>query len=126
MAVSSYGTSPNVVISRERMLAGKYHDIVSTALESVQPPVINVGNAVSVAMTKWVQPWPTFNFDKISYPKFQGIARYTGTPSNRPDFVKDYHFIGVMRCIDRFLSPTYSAFIFTTATGPWASPPPTP
>jgi hypothetical protein len=123
--ISSYGTSPAVVISRERMKEGKYHKIISQTISNVNPPSVTTGNGVSVAITRWVQSWPTFNFDRISIPRFDGVSQYTGVPSNRPDFIKDYHFIGVMRCIDRYLSPTYSAFIFTEASSPWASPPAT-
>lgn len=122
--LTSYGTSPRVTITRERMSEGKYHKIATQSLSNIQPPSVSTANAVSVAMTKWVQPWPTFNFNKISHPLYDRQAQYTGIPSNRPEFVKDYHFIGIMRCIDLFLSPTYNAYIFSSTSGPWPTPPP--
>jgi hypothetical protein len=46
------------------------------------------------------------SFPKICPPLYgddNSVARHTGLPINRPDYVADYHFISLMRIIDRML-----------------------
>lgn len=75
----------------------------------VTPPV---GNAdyVSAAMDNR-NSFPEFVFEKISVPQYgtqpDAIARYTGVPVNHPDYINDYHFIGLMRMVDGLVKPSY-------------------
>ena len=117
MKMSNSGTSGTFSVTNEKMTPGKYHNISQFEITTVKPPEINDGNAVSLAMTKWMQPWPDWNFEKISFPLYEGVCQFLGIPSNRPDFIKDYHFIGIMRNVDLYLAPTYQAYIYGTTTG---------
>ena len=117
MTISNTGTSGAFSVTNEDMSPGKYHNISKFEITTVKPPQINDGNSASLAMTKWVQPWPDWNFEKISIPLYDGICQFLGVPSNNPDFIKDYHFIGIMRNIDLYLAPTYQGYIYSTATG---------
>ena len=123
---SSSGTSPTFVVSGEDIIERKYHTISTFEVTTVKPPQLNSGNDASLAMSKWVQPWPHWNFDKIAFPLYDGVCQFLGTPSNRPDFIKDYHFIGIMRNVDIYLAPTYSSYIVTKTEGVGAASPPTP
>lgn len=123
---SSAGTSPRFKYTGEELIEGKYHSISSFSVTtSVTPPEVAPGNTASLSMSKWIQPWPDWNFEKIASPLYDGVCKYLGTPSNRPDFIKDYHFIGVMRTIDFYLAPSYAAFISCRTGGNTPNPPPT-
>jgi hypothetical protein len=55
-----------------------------------------------------------FTFSKICPPDYgtnDSIARYTGVPINKPDYVADFHFIGLMRATDKLLMPKNRAMI---------------
>ena len=55
-----------------------------------------------------------FNFQKITPPMYgpnDCIARHTGIPANEPDFIADFHFIGIMRAVDDMLRHRYSGYI---------------
>ena len=117
MTISNTGTSGTFPVTNEDMTPGKYHAISEFEITTVKPPEINSGNTNSLAITKWVQPWPDWNFEKISVPLYDGVCQFLGVPSNRPDFIKDYHFIGIMRNIDLYLAPTYRGYIYSSTTG---------
>lgn len=62
-----------------------------------------------------------FTFSKICPPDYgtnDSIARYTGVPINKPDFVADFHFIGLMRATDKLLMPKNRAVIGGSANTP--------
>ena len=85
---------------------------------AVAPPVVSVVQGkISSAILKWVNPYPDIAFEKIILPYFDGISQYTTQISNDPDFIKDYHFISLMRCIDLYNSITYSGIITSTRGG---------
>lgn len=76
----------------------------------VKPPEISNGNysdALGVSNS-----FPAFVFEKISTPEYgvrnDAIARFTGVPVNRPDFLNDYHFISLMRMVDKITAPKYN------------------
>ena len=114
---TSTGTSGGFVITGEDMQAIHYQQIIDVGVQDANPPVMGDGTAVSLAMTKWINPWPEFTFDAITVPKYDGIAFYLATPMNKPDFVKDYHYISLMRATDYYLSPAYDGFISCSAEG---------
>ena len=122
MATSStmtvYGTSPFISISAESMKMAKYsHSALMKYRNVVRPPVIQPANAVSTSMDTWIQKWPLWNFNKVTEPKFDGIGKYTGIISNRPDHISSFHFIGIMRNVDDMLKPNYVADILVTVQG---------
>lgn len=69
------------------------------------PPIIdkNTGTpAIGIQQT----PYSEFAFNHITPPDYGNddcIARVTGVPINKPDFVADYHFISLARSIDYLL-----------------------
>lgn len=106
------GTSNKIIITDEPVNEQKYHSIAKYVNQMVaSPPSLAPGNGVSTAMLKWVNPWPEFAFDKISEPRYDGVGQHTGTITNRPDLIKDYHFISLMRTIDIYNAPDYHATI---------------
>jgi len=106
------GTSGDTDISNEDFNEIKFHRVIDFDLGDLpSPPTINIGNTGSVAMTKFVTPWPEISFEKIAYPRWDGVTQYQGDISNRPSFVSDYHFISLMRNIDIYLSPNYQGYI---------------
>ena len=86
----------------------------------VTPPKITAGN-YSEALTN-SNSFPTFVFEKISLPEYgvneNSIARFTGVPVNRPDFLNDYHFIGLMRMVDKIIKPKHKGKIVTVYNTP--------
>ena len=82
------------------------------------PPVIDAKNPSVKSIEKWITPWPTISFEKINYPKYEGIHQYLGEPSNQPDFIKDYHVISLARNIDYWSKPLYDARINCDANAP--------
>lgn len=116
MATNS-GVSKTFPVTGEVVKLRKYHKISGFDLTEVSPPVIS-GNEPSVSMIKWVTPWPEISFEKICYPKYDGVGQYTGIITNKPDFINDYHFIALMRNIDWYCSPTYKSVIVASMTTP--------
>jgi len=119
------GTSGRITITGEVVKERKFHKVVSFTMEEAKPPLPAPGNMVSPAMTMWTIPWPEIAFEKITFPRWDGIGKYTGDITNKPDFIRDYHFISMMRLIDTYLYPQYIGVI--TATGQTPNPiPPNP
>jgi hypothetical protein len=82
-------------------------------LQEANTPIPN-NTTLSEAMNKYQNQYSEFAFNKISPPLYgnnDSIARHTGLPANQPDFIADYHFIGLMRSIDDMLSPSYTGYI---------------
>lgn len=73
------------------------------------------GSLPSEAMMIYQNPYRDFAFQKITPPYYGNkencLPRYTGIPANNPDFIADYHFIGIMRLIDKFTNHHYTGFI---------------
>lgn len=70
-------------------------------------PVPKADGTLSMGMS-WTDASMQFTFAKICPPDYgtdDSIARYTGIPINNPDFVADFHFIGLMRATDKILKP---------------------
>jgi len=107
----SRGTSPTTTITAEDMNPLHPHiisDVDATGI--VRPPELGVGGSPSEAMS-YIQPWPSWNYTKMTEPKFDGVTQYLGQMSNRPDFISDYHFIGLMRNAELILGPKFDAYI---------------
>ena len=119
------GTSPYITITAESFNITRYHNISGFLFGGIRPPDIAYGNSYSEAMEIWIQLWADWNYCKITEPKYDGIADDMGVISNMPDYIKDFHFIGIMRNIDDFLKPHYNSHIFAEAHSPTPSRPPT-
>jgi hypothetical protein len=118
------GISPFIVVSSEELTSLKSHDITDVDIDGVKPPTLADGAAYSPAINMFIQPHSTFNFNKITEPKYDGIADKIGRVSNVPDFISDYHFIGIMRNVDEIISPEYRAHITVNAHSPSTIGPP--
>lgn len=120
------GTSPIVPIPGAELQARNYMKISPIQGDGViaTPPVPN-GTMPSVAMSRYQNSYRDFAFQKITPPDYgyddKCIARITGLPINEPDYIADYHFIGMMRCIDDMLQHGYVGYI----GGTWETPKPT-
>lgn len=116
------GTSDPIIVSSENFSPrknpsfskpkGVLIDSYGKTVE-VSPPIISAGN-YSEALSK-TNIFPAFIFEKLSIPEYgaseDAIARFTGVPVNRPDFISDYHFIGLMRMVDKLTNPSYKGKI---------------
>ncbi len=120
------GTSPKIPITGEdfRTLKGMVTSPVANDGLEADPPLPN-GTMPSEAMYKYQNQYRDFAFQKIAYPDYGysgNIANVTGRPANQPDFIADFHFIGMMRSIDDMIhqSTIYKGVI----TGKWNTPKP--
>lgn len=131
MATLSYtgravGTSPMISIPAESFNLTRYMTITSIGITiPVNPPSIANGGAFSHAMSMWLQPYPIINYNKITEPKFDGIGKHIGMITNRPDFISDFHMIGIMRNVDAVLAPNYHSHIMGIGNTPTPVAPPT-
>lgn len=88
------------------------------------PPRPNASGMPSNAMYLFQNQYRDFAFQKVSPPEYgndDSIARITGLAANEPDYIADYHFISLMRIMDRLIDPQYSGYI----GGDFNSPEPT-
>lgn len=123
------GTSDPISVPGESFSARKnpqFSQVQGVKLDSngktieVKPPKISNDN-VSGALSN-INAFPAFVFEKIATPEYgvrdDAIARFTGVPVNRPDFLNDYHFIGLMRMVDKIISPSYSGKVVAIYSTP--------
>ena len=85
------------------------------------PPSVKDEDQPSEAMYAYQNADRDFIFQKITPPMYgpdDSIARTTGVPANEPDFIADFHFIGIMRAIDHMLEHRYSGYISGTFDTP--------
>lgn len=124
------GTSNPITISGENLQSRKnpsfspVEGVTLTAngkVVEVKPPV-GSADEVSEALNLNQNAFPEFLFEKISTPEYgvpnNAIARYTGIPVNRPDYVNDYFFIGIMRAVDKLVNPSYKGRILNIYNTP--------
>ena len=124
------GTSNPVTVSGEDLQSRKNPSFspvegVETTVNGkptvVKPPV-GSANGVSESLTLNHNAFPEFVFEKVAAPEYgvskDAIARYTGVPVNRPDYVNDYHFIGIMRIVDKLVNPSYKGKILNIYNTP--------
>lgn len=109
--MSNFGTSTIFNVLLQNMETLKYHKVTDFDMTVTHPPKIDVKNPTTTAIEKWTTPWPEISFEKVNYPKYEGIYQYLGEPSNQPDFIKDYHIISIARNIDNWAEPDFRAYI---------------
>lgn len=114
--MANNGTSPRIGIGGETLSAQKSASISPVNNEDIvaKPPEPVNDTEPSYAMYAYRNNDRDFIFQKISPPLYgdDGTpARYTGIPANEPDFIADFHYIGIMRSIDDMLRHRYSGYI---------------
>ena len=110
--MSNTGTSYKFIITNQPLQASFTPSIQRYNLQTTNPPVsTSYQGQPSYAITKWINPFPQIAFEKIVLPQFESVYQYTTRISNQPDYIKDYHFIALMRCIDFYNAPAYQALI---------------
>lgn len=126
------GVGNPIEIPPERFAARKSDKF--TEVSTVKLSVLGRGVELSAPdlsdgnTTTGINAFPEFAFDKISYPQYgtgeqingtgkTPIARYTGVPYSA-EFIKDYHFISIMRLADKLTTPTYSGKILEQFESP--------
>lgn len=112
--MSNVGTSDFFGIKFENMSKSYYHNVTKFDLSKTHPPQIESTKLGCHAITKWITPWPEISFEKINFPKYEGVYEYLGEPSNKPDYIKDYHVISLARNIDYWAEPEFKASLKCT------------
>jgi hypothetical protein len=113
--MANFSVSPRIQIGGQSF--SPQHGINLSPVENsdleATPPNPN-GDQPSEAMYAYQNHDKDFNFQKITPPMYgpnDSIARHTGIPANEPDFIADFHFIGIMRAVDDMLRHRYSGYI---------------
>lgn len=73
-------------------------------IEALPPVIANSTGSAAIGIMQ--SPFMQFAFNHIDTPDYGGqgcIARVTGQPINKPDFIADFHFISLARSIDYLL-----------------------
>lgn len=115
MASTNNGTSVPQNISGTQLTINRGSQLIQThlAANGLNAPRPNKDGSPSQAFNL-SDASALFTFQKICPPDYgtsDSIARYTGIPINKPDFIADFHFIGLMRAADKFLLPKNKALI---------------
>lgn len=121
MATNNTGTSGKIIISKLNMRENQYFKVSKFSLDQANPPIVKANDNNSIfALKKWINPWPEISFEKINFPKYDGsntetgsagFYQYLGEPSNRPDYIKDYHVISLARLVDYWAEPVWEGKI---------------
>lgn len=120
----NWGTSSRIRIGGEKLSFQKGMTLSPINGEGIEvlPPRPN-GDTPSEAMYAYRNSDRDFTFQKITPPMYGqegSIARITGIPANEPDYIADFHYIGIMRAIDDMLRHRYKG----TLTGNYDTPTP--
>lgn len=122
---TSVGVSPFFPVTAEELQAHYNQGVTRVSIDGVEPPVSigGIGGSASMNLTNLWFPWID---EKLVEPKYDGVGVLTGMPSNRPDLIKDYWFIAMMRAVDYILAPRYQAQITASVGTVTPIAPPTP
>lgn len=109
------GTSSQITINGTTVTLNRGSQLISTHSvgNGLNAPSPNADGTPSDAFNM-SDASSLFTFSKICPPDYgtdNSIARYTGVPINKPDYVADFHFIGLMRATDKLLMPKNRAVI---------------
>lgn len=126
MATQNTGTSGKIIISKLNMRENQYFKVSKFTLDEAHPPIVSENDKNSIlALKKWINPWPEISFEKINFPKYDGsnnvvgdagVYQYLGEPSNKPDYIKDYHIISLARLVDYWAEPAWEGKIVAKVT----------
>lgn len=123
MSLTAIGVSPKIIITAENYQLRRFGNISKLYRGIVNPPIIDKSGIFS-QQSIVQQTYPTWNFEKIVEPRFEGVAVYTGVPSNKPDFISEVDMIGILRSVDSYLAPKYAGLIKTRVKTPKPKTPP--
>ena len=121
--MANFGTSSRIRIGGQNMQS-RQGMVVSPVLNdgyNSKAPTCNADYTPSPAMYAYRNHDRDFIFQKICPPMYGpsgSIARITGIPANEPDFIADFHFIGLMRAIDDMCRHRYSGYIGGSTDSP--------
>ncbi|MCK9279258.1 MAG: hypothetical protein M0P71_01330 [Melioribacteraceae bacterium] len=124
MSLTATGVSPKIIITAEDYQMHNYGNLSKLYKGMVNPPVIDKTGIFS-GKGAGQQIYPTWNFEKIVEPRFEGVSVHTGRPSNKPDFISEVSIIGLLRSVDLYIAPRYAGFIKTRVKTPKPKPPST-
>lgn len=110
ISAASVGISPGFSVSAEDLRINNWPGITLIKIDGVRPPVLGPDNGFSFSM-RLVNKWFPWIDEKLVEPKYDGVCQYLGVPSNKPSFIKDYHFIALNRAVETILYPEYHAMI---------------
>jgi hypothetical protein len=116
------GVSPPFSVSGEGLVIQYRTAVTRISIDGVEPPVVTP-EGVSEAM-RLTNRWSPWIDEKLAAPRYDGVSRYLGTPSNRPSMIKDYHLIALCRAVDYVLRPRFVAYIKAEVDSPTPTPPP--
>lgn len=112
----NFGTSSRIRIGGQSMQS-RQGMLISPVLNGEfdsKAPTCNADYTPSPAMYAYRNHDRDFIFQKICPPLYGqkgSIAHVTGLSANEPDFIADFHFIGLMRAIDDMCRHRYSGYI---------------
>lgn len=115
--MSNTGVSYKFLITAQNFNQNQSGSIKRYKVGAISPPVISVFKGQpSYGITKWINPYPDIAFEKVVLPQWgnsDANNAYTKATliSNEPDYIKDYHFIALMRCADFYNNDTFQAVI---------------
>ena len=115
--MANSGVSNKFLITAEKLQQNQSGAITRYKVNAISPPTLNVFKGKpSYGITKWINPYPDIAFEKVVLPQWGGQTQdnayyRTTTISNQPDYIKDYHFISLMRCIDFYNDSEFQAVI---------------
>lgn len=114
--MSNTGVSTTFLITTEKMKQNQSGAIKRYQVQAISPPTANVFKGQpSYGITKWINPYPDIAFEKVVLPQWgselNSAYAKSVTISNEPDYIKDYYFISLMRCIDFYNDDTFQAVI---------------
>jgi hypothetical protein len=112
----SHGTSNVIKIGGEGFRLLKtftVSKIDKTGLKFVGAPELKDASDAIGELLYRTNRYPHFVFPKICPPQFpeNTLAAETRIPGNEPDFISDFHFIGLMRSIDHLLKYNHTCKI---------------
>ena len=129
MSTQNTGTSIKFPVIIQNMREAQYFKVAKFSLKEANPPSVKINTAEDAAnavfaIKKWINPWPEIAFEKINFPKYSGanlgksagVYQYLGEPSNKPDYIKDYHVISLARLVDYWAEPRWEGKITATVT----------
>lgn len=121
-SLGSLGVSPAFSITSEEFTLRYLQAVTRFAIDGVEPPNLGAqgGTSAALALVNYWHPWID---EQLLAPKFDGVCKYLGTPSNNPTVVKDYHHITLMRAVDYLLAPRYQGLIISTVDTVNPAPP---
>lgn len=123
MEITATSVSPKIIITAENFRLRRYSGMSKIYRGMVNPPVIDKTGIFSPQSLSQ-QLYPTWNFEKITEPRYEGVAVFMGVPSNKPEHISEHHVIGILRSIDTYLAPQYAGFIKTRTKTPRPTVPP--